>query len=279
MTDDETPATTLEAKFGAFLRREREMRRVEVDYIAKATRISVGRITDLERGNWQTFGAFVYLRGAVSGYARAAGLDVDDILLRLEAEVPHVSTANEDDLSGPLFHNSEKTTPKYGLLPVILTIAILIAVTTMAWLAYQREAQRELEIFESQTTHNVLHDFDADITVATSGAVTEAAGAITAGAVATEPEPAPPEKMPTPISPAKRLVIYALETSWIEYSIDEGPVKAMILESGKTIKLGGLKNIHLRTGNAGGVKLTLDGIEQPPLGEIGSVRERTIRLQ
>jgi hypothetical protein len=79
-------AGDVQVAFGAWLRRQREERGIPVGEIADLTRLPAGRITALEDGRWDVFGATTYVRGAVRAYSTAIGLDADATLLKLEAD-------------------------------------------------------------------------------------------------------------------------------------------------------------------------------------------------
>lgn len=72
---------------------------------------------------------------------------------------------------------------------------------------------------------------------------------------------------------ASRVTITAVQTSWIEVADAQGNiVLSRILKAGETYEVPQGKGMKMITGNAGGVRLTLDGQELPKLGSVGDVR-------
>lgn len=66
--------------FGPRLRRERERRGVSLDAIASRTKVSVELWKGLESNDFSRWPTGLYARSFVRGYARAVGLDADEIV-------------------------------------------------------------------------------------------------------------------------------------------------------------------------------------------------------
>lgn len=75
------PAGSLEA-FGRWLKQERELRDLEREDLAAATRLGVGVIEAIEAGDDARMPPRGYVVGYLRSYATAAGLDPDDVVLR-----------------------------------------------------------------------------------------------------------------------------------------------------------------------------------------------------
>jgi flagellar biosynthesis protein FlhG len=65
---------------GARLRRWRIARGIELDRIAASTKISAGYLRSLEEERFDALPASVYVRGFLSAYVRAVGLDADRVV-------------------------------------------------------------------------------------------------------------------------------------------------------------------------------------------------------
>jgi transcriptional regulator with XRE-family HTH domain len=66
--------------FGPRLRRERERRGITLDTIAAATKVSADLWDGLERNDFSRWPAGIFARAFVRDYARAVGLDADEIV-------------------------------------------------------------------------------------------------------------------------------------------------------------------------------------------------------
>jgi cytoskeletal protein RodZ len=75
------PLEPLQA-FGRWLKQERELRDLEPEDLAAATRLGLGVIEALESGDEARMPPRGYLVGYLRSYATAAGLDPDDLVLR-----------------------------------------------------------------------------------------------------------------------------------------------------------------------------------------------------
>lgn len=64
---------------GAHLRRARMRRGIELDQIARVTKVSPAYLRFLEEENFSDLPAAVYVRGFVNAYARAIGLDAEHV--------------------------------------------------------------------------------------------------------------------------------------------------------------------------------------------------------
>jgi len=70
------------------------------------------------------------------------------------------------------------------------------------------------------------------------------------------------------------LRVEATQDTWLSISADGGESVRMLLKPGDRRKWRALEGFELTVGNAGGVKLVLDGVELSPLGSSGQVIRR-----
>lgn len=267
MTGTDSEFGSSEEQFGAFLRRERELRDVSVEEIARSTKIGAETIRDLEAGRWDRFSAPLYLRGAVRNHARSIGLDPDDVLLRLDSEVQLHDADRERSLlptDHPLYF-AEPNTGRSNLWWRALVWALSALVIGLTILIL-RDRHIERPVEERSSAPTAVTEPSA----ATSPPAPAAATDVTAAAVP-EPPPPPPE--------AHTLEIRALEESWIAFSADGDAERDLILLPGRRYAVEATRAIRFRTGNAGGVLLRVDGGEGFSLGATGAVRSRTFRFE
>jgi cytoskeletal protein RodZ len=76
-----TPGDALRG-FGRWLKQERELRDLEREDLAAATRLGLGVIEALESGDEARMPPRAYVVGYLRSYAAAAGLDADELVLR-----------------------------------------------------------------------------------------------------------------------------------------------------------------------------------------------------
>ncbi len=94
-------------------------------------------------------------------------------------------------------------------------------------------------------------------------------GATEPAAVAAVPQPpVPPEGDP---AATHSLVISAEQKAWLRVWVDDRPYRDMLLEPGETRTMSAQTGFRITFGNAGGVLLTLNGVELPRAGRPGQV--------
>jgi len=81
------------AAFGRWLMRERELRGLGRDEVARRTRLPPGVVEALESGDRDRLPARAYAVGYLRTFAAAVGLDADEVLLRFEEAVGQASPA------------------------------------------------------------------------------------------------------------------------------------------------------------------------------------------
>jgi cytoskeletal protein RodZ len=67
---------------GSYLRRERELKQISVAELAQTTRIPVRLLHQIENDDNDALPADVFVRGFLRSYARALGIDEDQVLAR-----------------------------------------------------------------------------------------------------------------------------------------------------------------------------------------------------
>ena len=105
---------------------------------------------------------------------------------------------------------------------------------------------------------------------------------------ADQPDPLPPAResdqssvrdlMPGPLSQGERdlsksrIVLRAVSDSWVEVSSPTGLVASRLMRKGDSLPLPTQDDLELVTGNAGGLRIEMDGTELPAPGKSGEVR-------
>ena len=75
----------------------------------------------------------------------------------------------------------------------------------------------------------------------------------------------------SPSSASHHLRVQAKAKTWLHVTIDDQPLKRLFLSPGQSLEWSAEKEFTLSLGNAGAVKLSLDGKELPPLGKAGQM--------
>ncbi len=76
------------ATVGAHLRRERELRGVDLEEVSRVTRVGLAYLEKIEEDLFEDLPADVYTRGYIRAYARFLGTDADHCIELLRAQSP-----------------------------------------------------------------------------------------------------------------------------------------------------------------------------------------------
>jgi cytoskeletal protein RodZ len=94
-----------------------------------------------------------------------------------------------------------------------------------------------------------------------------------APAVPVQPAPVPAEE---PRPAGQRLLIRAVEPTWIRVQVDEGQVAEELMQAGAVREFTAARRFVLTVGNAGGLEVDLNGRRIPALGARGAVIQRLV---
>jgi cytoskeleton protein RodZ len=122
--------------FGERLKRERELREVSLEEVAKSTRIAARFLQALENEQWDRLPGGVFGRGFVRSIARYLGLSEENLLS--EYDLARGESANpipqrpEERIPSP-----PKWIPAAATLALVALVATLVFAGRYAWKAYQ----------------------------------------------------------------------------------------------------------------------------------------------
>jgi cytoskeleton protein RodZ len=236
------------ASFGENLRRERELRGVNLRDIADATKISVRFLQALEQDRVDVLPGGIFPRAFVRQYAKHLGLDPD----RMVTEFDHVYGPEP---AVPKTASSSRRRSDARPLLVVVGLLLLAGVGFLAWKTSRPEPR---------------------------GAAAEPS------AVVPPPASFPPDRVYPPPTPTPNAVpspgevkglaitLTAKEDCWTAAQADGAKVLDRILKTGESVTVNAKNEIALSVGNAGGVTYTLNGRSGVPLGREGEVRRNIV---
>ncbi len=110
---------------GVFLKRERELREITLEEVAKGTNISRNGLKAIEEDRFDDLPAEVFVRGFIRSYAEFIGIDPEDAILRLESTMgPGNREMNKVHRIGPGYEELKKSS-RSGLVIFLSLIAVL----------------------------------------------------------------------------------------------------------------------------------------------------------
>lgn len=258
--------------FGDRLRREREMRGITLDEITESTKISRRHLEALEGEHFDQLPGGVFNKGFVRAYARFLGIDGD------QAVADYAAASNEQPEPEDKFPLEIHEEPKRHLnrrpsrLPLVFAIAALAGVLV----GYMFWAKSRPHVAESPAVSTQPAPPAAAMTATIAPPVKDSAPVAepaeqesNTAAALPKPEQAAPER---PAKPEKVFFVQvtAKEDAWVSVVADGKSVMERVLPADKKKKIKAGKTIVLRTGNAGGIEVTFNGVS---LGSLGNENE------
>lgn len=226
--------------FGDWLRRQREMREINLRDIADRTKISLRYLEAMEADRFDLLPAPIFAKGFLREYARYVGLSPDDVVnhyLSVHHPEELATDPKEDtrvrqrpksiDPGQPTVHRNWS----YGLVLALLGVILLILVAVFVYFA---DRKREEPVSSSQAP--------------------PIAAPPPAPVVQPIAPPAPEPRAPLEVS------LEFTQNCWVEVVIDEKRRIAEERVQGEALELRAEKSILLKTlGNAGGVAVQVNG--------------------
>src|SRR5688572_3738230 len=233
------------ASFGENLRRERELRGIELREMADATKISIRFLQALEQDRVDILPGGIFPRAFVRQYAKHLGLDAE----RLVAEFVFAFGAESETARAPR-KEARDFGPSRGLL-IMGAVALVLAL--VGWRMWGRRAAVQSEPPRPSPTSTVVATrFPEDRVYPPPGGI-------------------------APVSAAGVVVaLTARKNSWVEARVDGVTVMNRVMTEGETQRLEARGEVQLSVGNAGGVEYSVNGRPATPLGRDGEVRRNVV---
>jgi cytoskeletal protein RodZ len=231
--------------FGERLKRERELREVSLEEVAKGTRIAERFLQALENEQWDKLPGGVFGRGFVRSIARYLGLSEENLLseydlARGESANPPAQKPEERIPSPP------KWIPAAAALALVALLAALIIGGRYAWKAYQAH--------RAKTKSSAIMSLPG--TEQPQSLPTSTAQSL-----------APPATGP---SATLDLEITATKSTHVRVVADGNAIFDGEIQSGENRLFAGTDRLEVTAADSSAVLLNLNGQRQAPLGAPGS---------
>lgn len=232
------------------LRRERELRGVSLEQMARETRISVRFLQAVDSGRLQSIPGEFYRRAYLRAYARYLGLNEERVVAAYQYSIGASSVTAEAraaDVGETRFLSRYSREAKWGAL-----LLAAVGLTGAAAAVWPRGPAK----------------------MAPLPAVLDTAGS---SVTSMDPMPTPflgevVEEERTDGAPL-RVVLDVKEPCWLQVSADGSLVVEGLMLRGFRKEIQARHEVRLWLGNAGGVSLSINGSPAKPLGLAGQVRK------
>jgi cytoskeleton protein RodZ len=266
---------------GDELRQRREALELDLAEVAATLRIKPAYLVALEAGRPNELPGAVYAIGFIRAYADHLGLDSGE-MLRLFKQQSALFAA-KPDLAFPI-QLGERSMPG-GMLLVALILAVCgyggwFYLSTGDGPRPERVAQIPLELLPYREAFRAPPPVSQPMVeaqaaprspaVPTEGSEHSGSGGPSAAGSAMAVVPAATD--PAPNSPGE-VVIRATADSWIQIrDARQSVLLTRVLKAGESCRAPDRPGLSMRTGNAGGLEITVNGVPAPPIGGRGMVR-------
>ena len=242
---------------GMILKKARQERKESVEKIAGLLRIRARYLTALEEAEYKIFPGQAYALGFLRNYAAYLGLDADKLMNQYRKENPFLKPA---ELDMPI-------SEQQPLFPSVKYLFFAAAGIAFIWLFWYFLTYKETQVEE---TSFVLTAQEPALSEEISSPVEEVPEV-----VEEKKEPAvQKEAVATKQKGTKKnaVQIVAREEVWVEIEQDDTLILSRTLKKGEKYDVPESKDeLFLKTGNAGGIDIFVDGQKVKALGPVGRV--------
>ena len=280
MTPTEITATSL----GGHLRALREARGSSLEDMARSTRVGIRHLEALEEERLADLPSPVFVRGFIRAYCGFLREAPEEALGHYEALAGERAAAQAANAAPRPRTTWAPSSVLVGLiLLAILAIGLIVVNLTVKRTGGTSVAAPKMD--DSVPAPNPVLTPPGPAPVTPPAETPRPAVAPGPPPTVTQPSPPPsaPTVTPTPApAPAivkstagpQRLLIKAVEPTWIRVQPDEGRATEELLPAGASREWSAERRFLVTIGNAGGVELALNGKALPPLGPKGTVIQR-----
>jgi len=282
--------------FGVSLKRERELRGITLAEIAKTTKISVRLLEAIEKDRFDILPEGVFRKSFIKSYAKYLGMNEDQILNKYVLEVQPSTVSQSAPVKPTRSFRVTLAGSRRALLLMFGIVLMVLAVSCGFWYLTRDSGKKEVAPPASQITPAApapAVQARSETTLpagstappvqtqpapppraATSGtagpALTKASDPSTLkvlGELAKKPEP-PPAAGPEGLAPLE-LTVEANSPAWVSVRAGESTLFSGLMSPAESKKFSLEAPLKVTLGNAGGVRLQVNGQVFSSLGKIG----------
>lgn len=248
-------------QLGAYLRAARESRGLQLEDVAKTTRIGKNYLMAMEDGEFEKLPNIAYVKGFLRLYAGVIGLSGDEVVALYEGSIGTAAVSAEEICDKAEAGNKRGGGQNHWLLPLLILALILVA----AFLMQEKEEKKGVVPATVETP--AVPAIVPPVQPAPSSAKQ---GAISSPTVNDVP-PAALEIPADPGSGSKGIVLKLKcnQDSALIITIDGSLTQHYQLKAGDIIEWKAESSFSLDIGNAGGVEAEFNGKVLKPFGASG----------
>jgi cytoskeleton protein RodZ len=294
-------------EIGTALREGREQKGLTLEAVEEKTKIAPSVIIALEEGNSARFPHAVYAKGFVRSYALLLGLDAQELCAHFSREYPVPKDTDQQESHAPHIHVKMHDSGNVVTTVRIVAILGILILGALGWYVFDQYRSKaseapapveeqmappappaevlpsgslpapltqmqEVAATPSEQSAANMNANNASEEALNATVPEQAPVAAPAAVVAAEPAVRPETvTAPAPSVGERTMRIVAHSASWLQARPDD-KVLDYFLRKGETTSITFSESLSIKFGNAGGVKLELDGQPYPFEGTLGEVK-------
>ena len=261
---DDAPLVAEPESFGTWLRRQREVREIDLREIADASKVSMSYLRALEEDRFDVLPAPVFAKGFLRQYARYVGLDPEETV-NFYLAARHPEGEEEPTLQAP---TAPEPPSRHYLL---IGLAVVAALVLVVWLLSRfTQGTPSSEASPPAATP----DLQAASAPAGAGEAPEPSAPVPAS-VAEAPPPVSEPGVPEEIEelPPLRVTLDFMSDCWVEASVDGAEKLSELKVQGESLLLDAQEVVEFKVGDVGAVQGEVNGNPY----EIASRRGTSVR--
>lgn len=223
--------------FGLWLRRQREMREIDLREIADKTKISLRYLKAMEQDRFEVLPAPVFARGFLREYARYVGLNPDEVVNFYLSAHAEEDEGEATGVSSPPPKSGGLSSGPLTRSALLILLVVLVVAALVYLFVYQRNSSDQQEA--------------APPPIAPPVEMQPAAEPVEPSAV--------PAGEPAPSAPLVVTLDFT-EQCWVEARVDGSEQVSRLFVAGESLRLEAEERVVLQTlGNADGVEVQVNG--------------------
>lgn len=263
---------------GATLRDERLRRQLSLDEISRQTKISARFLKAIESDDFGALPGIVFMRNFVRQYATLLDLDARPLLQAL----PSYDLETAPMPAAPARSQSRSWDPRWNsALASIAWTVLACGAAVAAYVHFNRPVPPQ-EVQAAQVQTSQVQPARADTRPADPAPPADAAPVAAQSADAPPPQPATDKAVENAKAVDNlpvRVVITARQDSWVQMTADGKTAFIGTLKANESRTVASDGPVKVRTGNAGGIDITLNGKPVESLGPQGQIRSVTLTAE
>ena len=271
------------ATFGERLKRTRVNKKMSLEDVARATKISTRMLTALEEEKFDQLPGGVFNKGFVRAYARHLELSEEQALRDFTAAAGSSATEikAEDAELRAIAERKEKERagrPRSQGIPwgIVAACLLVLALTLSIWGFFTRERVAGTTSRSAARSSPIPTESVAEIPADSSSPPVQPQPVAHRETVpdATDSSSSGPETQAVSSAPIT-LVIRARQNSWLSITVDGQAFYQDTLAAGQEQSISAQTEVVVRSGNIGGLEITFNGNQLPPQGNEAEVKTLT----